>query len=195
MTSHPTHNIAPAQGEGAGGVGTRLTPEQFAARLQECHRTVWTIAVSIVGEPSLADDMVQEAAAVALTKLREFDPATSFHAWFGQVVRFVALNEGRKRRRTRAEGEARLESTPSKPDPPGDQSFDLRVRAALESLGEVPRTCLLMRTLHGMSFSQIASALDIPEGTAMSHVHRARAALRERLGSMDPLPHPKGGVA
>ncbi|CAG1004400.1 ECF RNA polymerase sigma factor EcfG [Phycisphaerales bacterium] len=189
------HNIAPAQGEGAGGVGTRLTPEQFAARLQECHRTVWTIAVSIVGDPSLADDMVQEAAAVALSKLDEFDPSTSFHAWFGQVVRFVALNEGRKRRRTRSEGDSRIEGAADRSDPAAPAAFDSRVRAALESLAEAPRTCLLMRTLHGMSFTQIAAALDIPEGTAMSHVHRARATLRERLASMNPAPRDQGGGA
>jgi len=57
--------------------------------------------------------------------------------------------------------------------------FDDRVRAALETLPETARQCLLMRTLFDAPYSEIAARLDIPEGTAMSHVHRARRTLRE----------------
>ena len=51
----------------------------------------------------------------------------------------------------------------------------------LEALGEVPRACLLLSTLRELSYGEIAALLTIPEGTAMSHVHRARLVLRERL--------------
>mgnify|MGYP000931712418 CR=1 FL=1 len=140
---------------------------------------MWTIAAAILRDPSGADDMVQEAAVIALNKLGEFDPASSFAAWFGQIVRFTSMNESRKRRKASGVG-MDVEVAGAAPAV-GVGGFDAGLRDALEALDEVPRTCLLMRTLHQMSFAEISAALSIPEGTAMSHVHRARAAMRERL--------------
>lgn len=192
MSSTTTQPGDSAKGSAGGKGRAKLTSIEFAQRLEESHRTVWTIAASILNDPTAAEDMVQEAAAVGLTKLHEFDPASSFAAWFGQIVRFVSLNESRKQKRVRGQGDGSLEGVAAGESATGG-GLDARVIAAMASLPEVARTCLLMRTLHGMTFAQIASALDIPEGTAMSHVHRARAHLRERLASMAPTG--KGGAA
>ena len=159
-----------------------MTPQEFATKLQECRRPIWTIAAAILGDASAADDMVQEAASIALGKLDEFDPSTRFVAWMGQIVRYVSLNESRKRKRLRLVNEDsvhRISEVKAE-----DQVFDSKVAAALETLDETARTCLLMRTVHDLSYTTIAAALGIPEGTAMSHVHRARAALRIRLASL-----------
>ena len=48
----------------------------------------------------------------------------------------------------------------------------------MKRLEETARTCLLLRTLRDMPYREISLLLDIPEGTAMSHVHRARQAMR-----------------
>lgn len=180
--------------QGAGARRGPLTPDEFARLLGESHRTVWTIAAAILHDPAQADDVVQDAATVALGKLGDFDPATSFPAWFGQIVRFVALNESRRRRRHPAAGDDALHGSPAKDAHPPTAShapFDRRVDEALGTLSDVARTCLVLRSVHGMTFTQIAEAMGIPEGTAMSHVHRARAALRERLAPLDP----EGGLA
>lgn len=141
---------------------------------------MWTIAAAILRDPSGADDMVQDAAVIALNKLDEFDPASSFAAWFGQIVRFTSMNESRKRRK--ASGvDLDVAAAGAAPARGGEGAFDAGLRDALDALEEIPRTCLLMRTLHQMSFAEISAALSIPEGTAMSHVHRARAAMRDRL--------------
>ena len=55
--------------------------------------------------------------------------------------------------------------------------------AALEELSEEARCCLLLRIVEDLAYSEIAQLLAIPEGTAMSHVHRAKATLRRRLAS------------
>jgi RNA polymerase sigma-70 factor, ECF subfamily len=65
--------------------------------------------------------------------------------------------------------------------------FDDRVMRALNSVGEVARACLLLRTIEGLNYDEIARALEIPPGTAMSHVHRTRLFLRERLADLEPL--------
>jgi RNA polymerase sigma-70 factor (ECF subfamily) len=150
---------------------------------------MWTIAAAVTNDRSLADDIVQDAASIALSKLHEFTPGTRFVAWMGQIVRYVALNESRKKRSQRSAGDEPLGSLASR-DVPAYAAFDARVAAALESLDETPRACIVMRTVQDLPYSTIAAALGIPEGTAMSHVHRARAILRERLASLAP-----GGAA
>jgi RNA polymerase sigma-70 factor (ECF subfamily) len=66
---------------------------------------------------------------------------------------------------------------------PDDQAiFDDDVLSALKSLGADARCCLLLRVVEELSYHDISELMEIPEGTAMSHVHRAKAALRQRLG-------------
>jgi RNA polymerase sigma factor (sigma-70 family) len=72
--------------------------------------------------------------------------------------------------------------------PPDQEHFDDRVMRALRSVNEVARACLLLRTLEGLSYSEISRLLEIPEGTAMSHVHRTRMHLRECLADLWPIP-------
>jgi RNA polymerase sigma-70 factor (ECF subfamily) len=152
--------------------------------------------------------VLQEAAMVALRKLDQFRPGTSFVAWMARIIRFIGLNQARQHRRTRlleapdASPEPAIEGEAHRmPDPvdghgrltdDGD-SFDDRLLAALESLDETARACLLLRTVMDLPYAQIARALDIPEGTAMSHVHRARTALRSRLAKEPPAATPSRG--
>ena len=76
--------------------------------------------------------------------------------------------------------------------------FDAVLRS-LAALEENARACLLMRTVLGLSYAEIARTLSIPEGTAMSHVHRARKAMRDQLKSgqsSDPRESkPRGGAS
>ncbi|MBL8745796.1 MAG: sigma-70 family RNA polymerase sigma factor [Phycisphaerae bacterium] len=180
--------------------GRTLHPAEFGARLQEHARTLWCIAYGVTGDRTAAEDLVQEAAVVALGKLHEFDAETSLTAWMGQIVRFLALNERRRKGRERtvladSSFAAAVEPMPLKPATrPGgvsskgelraDQTvFDDELAEAVRSLDDMPRSCLLLRIVMDLSYKDISHVLAIPEGTAMSHVHRARKALRERLES------------
>jgi DNA-directed RNA polymerase specialized sigma24 family protein len=49
---------------------------------------------------------------------------------------------------------------------------------------------LLLRTVEKLSYAEIAALMDMPEGTAMSHVHRSKMALRERLSRPSSPPGP-----
>ena len=230
-----------------------LTPVEFAERFQRASPTLWCIAAAVMGDRSGVEDALQEAAMIALAKLRCFDPATNFTAWMASIVRFVSLNHsrrnlrlraastdphaldaivaggslgrqainsgsgrngcasdgsaGRSRRAGMADGSAEARAgcggeVSWRGDLRADQrTFDDRVVAALRTLDETVRCCLLMRTLRDMPYREISLALDIPEGTAMSHVYRARARLRELLvsegrgeqsSSSDATPHRNG---
>src|SRR5436190_11505203 len=74
----------------------RLDSASFGAAFEASSRALWCIAAAIVKDRTLAHDVVQEAAVVALRKLDEFDARTSFAAWASQIVRFVAMNERRR---------------------------------------------------------------------------------------------------
>lgn len=182
-------------------VGTPpLEPAEFSSRLEPLRRTLWLIAASILGGgPGAgrgdAEDVVQEAAVIALRKLDEFDPSTArggdggFAAWMGQIVRNVARNQARKqaRRRTVATDPGDMDRAGSgasglaRLDEAHDVELDQHVLDALNELDEIPRTCLLLRTVRDLPYREISNVLGIPEGTAMSHVHRARKTLRARL--------------
>jgi RNA polymerase sigma factor (sigma-70 family) len=60
-------------------------------------------------------------------------------------------------------------------------AFDDEIRRALLSLGDIARLCLLLRVVQQLSYDEIAESLQIPSGTVMSHVHRAKQSIREHL--------------
>lgn len=181
-----------------------LSPAEFAARFRASARLFWLVAVGVVRDAALAEDVVQEAAIVALEKLDQFRPHSNLTAWMSQIVRNVAMNRARKeqRRRTRSlDGmQAPPESEPASPTTdrgraPGGVALDEidgRILSALNEVSEPARACLLLRTLEGLEYAQISALLEIPEGTAMSHVHRTRRFLRERLADMAPEAPPGG---
>lgn len=196
----------------AGGVlSPRLHKEEFARLYQQHWRMLWSAAVAVVGDRTLAQDVVQQAAVVGLTRLEQFDPATSFGAWMVQIVRNIALNEGRKRVRRRTgsldhaahdgPADARIDATESAwvvtgrgQLAAGAEPFDDALVQALGRLEETARGCLLLRVVLDMPYRDIALALNIPEGTAASHVHRARIALRSELRAGGSSKHTNGST-
>jgi RNA polymerase sigma-70 factor (ECF subfamily) len=176
-----------------------LDVESFAARLNGAYQRLWLIAAAITGDRTEADDIVQEAALVGLRKLDEFAADTNFVAWMSQIVRLTALNHLRKsnRQNTRPTDPLTLDrrgtnlsTTDSSPGTSVSRDgqlsqlqidFDDDVLGALEGVGDVARACLLLRIVQQLSYAEIADTLQIPAGTAMSHVHRAREFMRERL--------------
>jgi RNA polymerase sigma-70 factor (ECF subfamily) len=181
----------------AGSIRARLSAQDFARLFEEHSRLLWCAAAAILGDRTQAQDCVQQAAVVGLQRIETFDPGTSFAAWMTQIVRHVSMNESRKRRRRKTssvETEA-LDAHAGAQAQPGyvqavtsrgtltaDQaSFDDSLSAALAGLDETARSCLLLRVVVDLPYKEIGQALGIPEGTAASHVHRARQALRVRL--------------
>ncbi len=120
-------------------------------------------------------------------------------AWMSQIVRLTALNHVRKSsHRIAVPTDPQLLDHLGTADAarPGDDAllvsgdghlsleqteFDDQVLGALSGVGKVARACLLLRIVQDLSYAEIAKTLQIPEGTAMSHVHRAKKMMRDRL--------------
>ena len=160
----------------------QITAEMFAEHFRGSSRVLWCIAAAVLGERAHAEDVLQEAAITALGKLDSFEPGSNFSAWMGRIVRFTALNHRRKARRRgqREVYDLDVESAAGSAVAPR-VAFDARTRAALDSLSEVARMCLLLKIVMELEYTEIATVLEIPEGTAMSHVYRARKKLRRLL--------------
>lgn len=201
MSNRPTGSIPnePGRPDPMGGDG-------FAVAFRASYRVFWLIAMSVVRDAGLAEDVVQEAAVIALRKLDQYTSGTNFDAWMGTIVRNLALNQARKEKRGRT---LSLFPTPTQKDyrpnipnrtldgPPhlqNDPGLEFRerpltgdveplLRQWLDDVGDVPRACLILRTLEGLNYGEISRLLQIPEGTAMSHVHRTRRFLRDRLSA------------
>ncbi|MBC7771137.1 MAG: RNA polymerase sigma factor [Pyrinomonadaceae bacterium] len=170
--------------------------DEFAREFAATSRAMWCIAAAVIGDRSRAEDVVQEAALAAWQKIEEFEPGTSFLAWMGKFVRYTALNEARRRKMRAAAPLDGVDAPASRlgvqeDDPRSVTSrgtvsaeqtgFDDHVVSALNDLDETARACLLLRTVHDMAYRDISLVLDVPEGTAMSHVHRARKLMRDQL--------------
>lgn len=147
-----------------------------------------------------AEDIVQQAYSIAIEKDQSFGSREQFLGWLTGVVKYCALNVRRKsaRRKTSAVDPSDMQvfvvdksssDTTSKIDINNLESlkgsFDDEVMRALGNISDDARTCLLLKSVENMSYKEIATLVQIPEGTAMSMVHRARTALRRELASHD----------
>ena len=159
---------------------------------------MFLVALAIVADRTEAEDVLQDATITGLNKFRagEFSTGTNFDAWMGQITRFTALNARRTRRSAPpALGDAseRLSSAANGPvnghRVPRSEAYDAddarALREALDALPETARLCLLLRVVGGLPYSSISAIAQVPEGTAMSHVHRAQRALRQTLSAQN----------
>lgn len=169
----------------------------FAALFAAVYGRLWLLASALIGDRTEAEDLVQEAALVGMQKFSTFEPDSNFSAWMSQIVRYQAQNWRSKstRRRTQPAAPETLDSHrgPSDAAEPAigesregglgvlREGFDQEVVAALEAVAATPRACLLLRVVHELTYAEIGEMLGIPEGTAMSHVHRTRARIRGEL--------------
>jgi RNA polymerase sigma-70 factor (ECF subfamily) len=167
--------------------------EAFAALLDPARPRMFLVALAIVADRTEAEDVLQDATITGLNKFRagEFLSGSNFDAWMGQITRYTALNA----RRAHRAGPAALGDTSERVAAPanggaaasrGYDADDARaLREALDTLPETARLCLLLRIVGDLPYSTIANIAQVPEGTAMSHVHRAQRALRHSLAARD----------
>jgi RNA polymerase sigma-70 factor (ECF subfamily) len=166
--------------------------------MAEAYPHCWLVAAAVTGDRVEADDIVQEASLIALSKLTDFTAGSNFTAWMSQIVRLTALNHLRKSVRrgsvvtdpatidkavaAAANGPEGFASVTAAGQLAANQAdFDDETLLALAEVGDEARACLLLRTVRRLSYTEIAHTLRIPEGTAMSHVHRAKQSMRQRL--------------
>lgn len=149
------------------------------------------VALSITRNSADAEDLVQETLLCAYRAIEHFDGAHP-RAWLFTIMRNAEAKRHRRRRPQllRDPDQAgRMEAT----DPRGGVAspedvvvgaeFDAVVAQCLASLPERHRQVVQLVDIDGLSYAEAAAALDVPVGTVMSRLHRARKKMRDRLVS------------
>jgi RNA polymerase sigma-70 factor (ECF subfamily) len=155
--------------------------QQLKRTLADYRENLYRIAYSWCHNPALADDLVQEALAKALKNSNQLrDPAT-VKAWLYRILSNCWRDHFRRSRDTVDVEDVILIETET-PDVRHDRNQVIhRVRSAIASLPMGQRQVLSLVDLEGCSYIEVAQILDVPIGTVMSRLSRARKALKERL--------------
>jgi RNA polymerase sigma-70 factor (ECF subfamily) len=135
-----------------------------------------------------AEDLVQETFTKALRAFDSFQPDTNFKAWIFRILRntFLTTRAGIATART-----VFLEDHPDTPEVPASDPTpedtlirldnEAALQAALEQLQPPLREALLLCDVEEIKYKDIAAILDVPIGTVMSRISRARRTLRQLL--------------
>ena len=164
-----------------------LTDDEFDALLLAEVDAMARLARRLTRSSHQADDLVQETVARALASRSAFRmQGFGIKPWLLRVMYNLHLNRAARERRQPAATEPdTLEATSadqgSPLDPADFQGMDQELVAALDDLPAESRATLLLWAVEGLSYKEIAAALDVPIGTVMSRLHRARHRLAEQL--------------
>jgi RNA polymerase sigma-70 factor (ECF subfamily) len=157
--------------------------EAFAALVRLHQRRAYAVARSIVLTHEDAEDAVQEGFLHAYRALDRFLPDQAFGAWLHRIVANAALDITRRKKVRDAEMLSDTIASPFR-DPAESDELRRRLTGALASLGERQRSVIVLHDVEGFKHAEIGRMLGIPEGTARSDLHHARARLRQALSGI-----------
>ena len=176
---------------------------QAFARLVDLHkRAVYGLCVRLLRDREEARDAAQEAFARSWATLATYDPGKPFAPWVLRIARNHCLDLLRRRPPEgqvvpldppAGDGGARERADPAAPR--ADDALERReqaraVEAAVAALPPRYREVVHLFHVEQLTYREIASALDVPIGTVMTWLHRARARLRESLSIPGPEASP-----
>ena len=163
---------------------------QFERKLEESRPRLWRLAYSWCRNRALADDMVQDALAKALDRHNQLRDPEAMHAWLCSILANVwhdYLRSHREMMDIDAVDDGQL-TTDCCPEIDCLQNEIVRrVRQAVGKLPAGQREVVTLVDLEEFSYAEVAAILEIPIGTVMSRLSRARGVLRDAL--REPASH------
>jgi RNA polymerase sigma-70 factor, ECF subfamily len=136
-------------------------------------------ARALTGDPAAADDLVQDCLLRGLSGLHRWRRGSDMRAWLFTILHNVYVNT--VRRRSNGPSFVSLDEEAALPPIPPNQEQTVEIgelAAALAALPPEQKSVVLLIGLEEMSYEEVAQVLDIPIGTVMSRLHRARERLR-----------------
>ena len=159
---------------------------------------LYNMALRLTRNPAEAEDLLQDTVVRAFRFFDRYQAGTNARAWLFRILRNSFINRYRTAQRRPEEVdfakiEEVLESVVARREPPEGlqgpeegllaRSLDEPIQTALRSLPADYRVVLLLAVVEGFSYKEIAATVDIPIGTVMSRLHRARKQMQSRLVS------------
>lgn len=157
---------------------------QARADLERQRARLYRIAYAWTHNAALADDLVQETLAKALAKAAQLRDPNASAAWLYSILANCHRDHFRRARATEEIEDETLthDETPERES--GRREVVREVRRAVARLSENQRQVVALVDLEGLSYVEVAQALDIPIGTVMSRLCRARANLKGLLADV-----------
>jgi RNA polymerase sigma-70 factor (ECF subfamily) len=170
----------------------------FDALVRRYQHKVVKLVMRYVRNQTEAEDIAQEAFIKAYRALPRFRGDSAFYTWLYRI----AINTAKNALAARARNPVQFDLDRGDGRDDGDAPFDLQdrmtdtatpealalteeiratVTSAIEQLPEDLRTAIMLRELEGLSYEEIATAMDCPVGTVRSRIFRAREAVDARL--------------
>ena len=153
-------------------------------------------ARALTADPWAADDLVQDTLERACSRWRLWLAGSDLRAWLFTVMHNLFVSDVRQLQR-RADWGRNVELDAVACDllaPAAGQGSMLDLQRCLMQLPLNQRTVLLLVTLEEMSYAEVAKVTDVPVGTVMSRLSRARARMRELLDAPVAMREPQHPV-
>jgi RNA polymerase sigma-70 factor (ECF subfamily) len=188
--------VLPGQIDADGALARRAAAGDEAAfegLIHKYSRPILDYCRRMVGDAAVAEDLAQEAFVKFYLGLPTFDPSRPVSPFLYRIAHNHCLDWLRKKKlptvplvwKDEEVGTVREADAPDRTLAPDELVERLEVQRAVDdalmSLPPTYRGALIMRHREGMSYEEIAAALDIPLGTVKARIHRGREKLQQKL--------------
>jgi RNA polymerase sigma-70 factor (ECF subfamily) len=155
-------------------------------RIADSRDRLYRVALAWCGDEMLADDLVQETIETGILKSRQLKDETKLYSWLYRILKNAWFASMRKDRAHEILDEELL--TDNKGPVSNCQELEIvtQVRLAISRLPAEQRQVISLVDLDGLPYCEVAEALEIPIGTVMSRLHRARKELLARMDTAQP---------
>ena len=166
----------------------------FDLLVRKYQHKVVKLVLRYVRNPAEAEDIAQEAFIKAYRALPQFRGDSAFYTWMYRIAINTAKNSLASRDRSPIrydldlndpEESHSVQTKLQDPDTPEGMALTEEIRqivnSAIDALPEELKTAIVLRELDGLSYEDIAAAMECPVGTVRSRIFRAREAIDKRL--------------
>jgi len=158
-----------------------LRTREAQRALEQARARLYRVAYSWCHNAALADDLVQETLSKALKKSSQLRDPKARDAWLFTILANCYRDHFRKQRDMDDIDDVEI-SAESTPELDSDRAQVInKVRAAIADLPDGQRQVVTLVDIEGFSYMDVARILDVPIGTVMSRLCRARNAMKNRL--------------
>lgn len=158
-----------------------LGQAEFNQLVAEHSDALYRTAYRLMGDAHDAEDVVQETFRSVWKSRERYESDRGDRAWLLSILRRRAVDRWRRRDSTERTGGDELSLLSVRGSDPTDEQYTDEVQAALEKLHDDLRETLLLVVVGELTHQEAADLLDVPIGTVLSRVSRARRRLRELL--------------
>jgi len=163
----------------------RGDPRAFEELVIAYQHRVFGVALRMLRNRGEAEEIAQEVFLRVHRAVEDFRGEAKLSTWLYAITSRLCLNRlASGERRMAREGEESLERLRADADPAAHAErgeLEAALQRAITELPEERRVVVVLRDFEGLSYEEIAAALDLPLGTVRSRLHRARTDLKEKL--------------